>query len=102
MFDMLRMDCRRILKSKAVYICFLLLLLAVTGFLFTFKLSIDEQMRSAAEANGVIFMINGEQMSGNRSPRHMPKYLLLIFSTTIFRRLFLHRHCAYDFLIYLF
>ncbi|MCU6747871.1 ABC transporter permease [Faecalicatena acetigenes] len=86
MFDMLRMDCRRILKSKSLYICFLLLLVAVTGFLFTFKLSIDDQMRSAAETNGIIFMMNGVEMSGDQIASAYAKIPAVdILSTTIFR-----------------
>lgn len=86
MFDMMRMDFRRILKSKSIYICLLILLVTIAGFLFIFKLSIDEQMRSSIEAGGAVFMMNGEEMTGEQlAAAYTQIPAIAILSSTIFR-----------------
>ncbi len=58
MTDLLRMDFRRIIKSKSTYICFLALLATIIICVLLLKVVADPQLRTAAQGQGVAINVN--------------------------------------------
>ena len=80
MFDMIRMDFRRISRSKGIYIAFFVLAVMVVFCLFLVKTTLDPQIQSMLTDSGFQVYINGEGL-----PEVLRAPYTELLSSTVFR-----------------